>query len=440
MKNKNTLMFITNDFVTALGNSIFMILIIWYVYDITGSGVATAVIGSFTHICSFFAGPVAGVYADRSKNPLSLLRWTLRINGILVIFMITNLYFSSGNNEIWAIFILVALREITFSLEKPSQTRIIPMIVPVDYVSKLIGYRSISSNIADLIGNSISGFLIASIGIIGGLIFNSITFFIGSVLIGFIRILSLEERTGESPELFTDGTVKDPINSSSNDVTKQNSESKINPSKEKKQGNFKKEIFEGFRYIWENKYIRKITIITTIINVSSMIGPILVVYFSDFLNRSIESYGIFNAALTGGSILSGLIIGKLNMKLKNSTIVLMGWSFLSIILIFMFFDVHILVTYFFGFSLGIGLTLPSITLNTVMVLIIPDSHRGRVSTIIQAIAVVLIPLFNIIGGVISDVFGANYVFLIAGLWIVIVVFIVFKNRYIFNIDFSKTSI
>src|SRR5699024_5074248 len=112
--------------------------------------------------------------------------------------------FLSGNVEIWAILILVALREITFSLENPTQTRIIPMLVPVNSVSKLIGYRSVSSNIAELLGNSLSGFLMAGIGIIGGLVFNSITFFVGSLIIGFARLLTPEERTNIKQEDSSD--------------------------------------------------------------------------------------------------------------------------------------------------------------------------------------------------------------------------------------------
>jgi len=79
----------------------------------------------------------------------------------------------------------------------------------------------------------------------------------------------------------------------------------------------------------------------------------------------------------------------------------LGWSSLAILLFLLFFDIHIWITYFLGFLLGIGLTLPNITLSTVEVLIIPDEYRGRITTLMQAIAVILIPISNIIGGLIS---------------------------------------
>lgn len=95
-----------------------------------------------------------------------------------------------------------------------------------------------------------------------------------------------------------------------------------------------------------------------------------------------------------GSIISAIIIGLLIKKYNNSTIVLFGWSLLSILLILMSFNKVIWFVFIFGLLLGIGLTLPNIVLNSVQILIILDEYRGRVSTLLQAISVVLIPLSN----------------------------------------------
>ncbi|WAA09376.1 hypothetical protein [Fervidibacillus albus] len=77
--------------------------------------------------------------------------------------------------------------------------------------------------------------------------------------------------------------------------------------------------------------------------------------------------------------------------------------------------------------------------HSVQILIIPDEYRGRVSTLLQAASVVLIPLSNFLGGLIADHFGANYVFLFCGLWQFFVVLLVYKNREMFNIQSTKTE-
>src|SRR5699024_12131966 len=84
-------------------------------------------------------------------------------------------------------------------------------------------------------------------------------------------------------------------------------------------------LIEGFKYLWKHEYIRKVTIIASLVNITSMIMPMFVVYFNEFLDSSPQAYGIFNAVLTMGSILSGLVIGKISQKFKNATIVGGGW-------------------------------------------------------------------------------------------------------------------
>jgi MFS transporter, DHA3 family, macrolide efflux protein len=411
-QSKNMFLFTTNDFVTGLGNSVFNILIMWYVYDVTGSAISTAIIGSYTHISSFLIGPLAGVYADRSNRPLSLFTWTLRINAILLLVMALCIFFFSGSIEIFAVYVLVALREITFTMEYPIQTRIIPLIVPENYVTKLIGYRSVTGNVSSLIGNSISGFVIASIGVVGGLMLNSITFFIGAMLISFLQLIPKE-----------DNEAKEHENAAS-----------YERNREKVGNSIWYDVKQGLKTIWSNDSLRKITILSSLINIVSMVGPMFVVYFQDYLESSSQSYGIFQAMVTSGSILSGIVIGMIVKKVKNSTIIVTGWLMLAVLFLMMYFNTNIWITFAIGVFLGVGLTLPGITLESVRILIIPDQYRGRVSTTMQAISVVLIPLSNLLGGMIADYFGANAVFLVAGTWQFIMVIMVYINRSIFNLS------
>lgn len=208
---------------------------------------------------------------------------------------------------------------------------------------------------------------------------------------------------------------------------------------ESKKMGLKKELLEGSKVLWNNDSLRKITIISCLLNVVSMVGPMIVVYFNSYLNASSTTYGVFNAMITLGSIISGAIIGLLVKKHNNSTIVLFGWSLLSIIFFFMALNKVIWIIFVLGLLLGICLTLPNIILDSVQILIIPDEYRGRVSTLLQAVSVVLIPVSNFLGGIIADNLGANYVFLFCGLWQFLVVLIVYKNREIFNIQSTETE-
>lgn len=402
MKN-NIRIFVTNNFITTLGNSIFTIILMWHVYELTSSAVYTAIIGSLGHVIGFFLGPLAGVIADRSNKPLNLLIKTLYFNAIIVILLVLSITFASENFEIVSIIILVLIREIIFNFQYPSQTRVLPLIVSSDLITKLIGYRSVTSNIASIIGNSVAGFIISIIGVIGGLLLNSFTFFISSLLLSFISIIN------------------------SNMITKENTI--IKPS-------LKDEFLDGLKYLWNQKDIRIIAIIASLLNITSMVGPMFVVYFNDFINAGPEFYGVFNAIIAIGSIVAGISIHKINKSFKNSTIVIVGWSILSISLLLMFFSINITVIIIIAFLLGFSLTSPNIVFSSIQILAIPDHYRGRVTTTIRSLSVSLIPLSNILGGIIADLIGVNFVFLIAGMWQILIVIITIKHKNIFNTNYS----
>lgn len=398
---KNIKLFISNDFITVLGDGIFTLILMWHVYETTQSALYTAIIGTIGHLTSFFIGPIAGVIADRSKNPLKLLIKTLHINIILIVLIVTSIYFLSDIYEAISILILIFLRESIFNLQYPTQTRLIPKIADTKTISKLIGYRSVTSNIASIIGNSVAGFILALVGVIGGLMFNSFAFLLGSIVLGFIKITS---------ESTTDNGNTQPVEYPS----------------------IKNDLIEGLKFIWEMKEIRIITIVTCLLNISSMIGPMFVVYFNDFINAGPTYYGFFNAILAIGSIISGLLIGNVIKKLSNVSILVYGWLIMGFCLISMTFQLDVIFLMLIAFLLGISLTLPSIILSSMEIIIVPDHLRGRVSTAIQSISVSLIPIANIAGGIIADIWNVNYVFLIAGIWQLFIVLLVIRYRKLFN--------
>ncbi len=47
---------------------------------------------------------------------------------------------------------------------------------------------------------------------------------------------------------------------------------------------------------------------------------------------------------------------------------------------------------------------------------IPEAVRGRVSGLIQSVAIILVPLATLAGGAISDWLGVSIVFLASGIW------------------------
>ncbi|PWZ87279.1 hypothetical protein DD879_09790 [Staphylococcus pseudintermedius] len=108
---------------------------------------------------------------------------------------------------------------------------------------------------------------------------------------------------------------------------------------------------------------------------------------------------------------------------------------MAITFIYMFVNIYAYIAVFLGMIIGICLTLPTILFNTYKILIIDDKYRGRISGAIQSISTLFIPLSYYFSAYITEKYGANFVYLVAGciqLFIVLALLLDKKMKVRFN--------
>ena len=97
-----------------------------------------------------------------------------------------------------------------------------------------------------------------------------------------------------------------------------------------------------------------------------------------------------------------------------------------------FLSMGLTSNFYFGVLFYVMTTIPiiiySILDNTLMIVLVEDKFRGRLMTLQSAIASLLIPVFAITGGVIADLIDIKYLFIFAGLWVVICSFFPLIDR------------
>jgi DHA3 family macrolide efflux protein-like MFS transporter len=409
---RNIIVLVSNDFIATVGNSIFSIVVMWYIFDQSGSALYTAIAGSFIHITTFLIGPLAGVLVDRSKHPIRILSFALLVNAFLLLCLGLGIQIFSGWKALALLLVIMFLRDAAYAFTTPAETKIIPNIVPEKQVSTLYGYRSSSTQLSGLLGNALSGFVILLIGISGAMYLNSLTFFISAFVLGML--VPLKEFTGTK---ISDSGV----------------------TLNKKIKTIIREISDGVKVIYTNDKLRKIVMITMMINVASLVGPLYVVYVNEHLQEGAEAYGFLQAiGLIGGAI-AGIANKYVNKTVKASTQIVVCYFVTGILFIVLgwanSFQLVLPIIFFLIFSL----TLASISLNSVTILLIPEEYRGRISATIQALSVMIIPLSNIIGGIFADIIDVENVFKFAGIWVIIVSYLCFRNRNIYNYSDIQNS-
>lgn len=394
--NNNSKKFILNDFFVNLGNSIFTLVIMWYVYDLTQSAFYTSLIGSLSHIINITFGIYLGILSDKINQPKKLMVYSLLLNSIvlLIIILVDSQY---GHINIYLLIILVAIRETIFVFQYPNQTKLIPIISSQDKVKKLIGFRSISKNISSILGYGLAGLIFTLISFYQVITINFLTFLIGLILISSIRL--------ETPE-----------------IRKNNSKNRISLN----------DFRNTLSYIYKDPYLFRVLYLTCALNIVSMVAPTFVVYFQEYLNSNSTEYGYFQGLIATGSILAATVFIKLKGKFSSFYITVISWILMGFTMICLYLSKYIYISIFIGLIVGICLTLPNILFSTYKILIIEDEYRGRVSSTLKSIGVVFIPLSYFFAAYISDYFGPEYVFLVAGIFQLIVAVTFIFDKYTRN--------
>ncbi|EGQ2857348.1 MFS transporter [Staphylococcus pseudintermedius] len=166
--------------------------------------------------------------------------------------------------------------------------------------------------------------------------------------------------------------------------------------------------------ILKDYYLKRVMITAMMLNIISMVAPTFVVYFNQYLHAQPKDYGMFQFFIALGSILAASIGLKLKHKMSSYNILVTFWSIMAITFIYMFVNIYAYIAIFLGMIIGICLTLPTILFNTYKILIIDDKYRGRISGAIQSISTLFIPLSYYFSAYITENYGANFVYLVAG--------------------------
>ncbi|MBF0795551.1 MFS transporter [Mammaliicoccus lentus] len=396
----NIIKFISNDFLVGLGNSIFNLVIMWYTLERTGSAFYTASIGALSHIAQITIGSYAGIKADQFNQPVKMMVYSLRMNSIIL--LVICICIGILNINIYGLIFLLLLREIIMVFQLPNQNILIPRLCLVrEDIKKVISYRSLTKNLSMMIGFSIAGFLYLVMSFPTLLIIILTLFIVSSLIINNIK-------------------VTQSVNFDKKHL------------KEKKH-------FEEFKstlkMILQDYYLKRVLINSVLLNIISMVAPTFVVYFNQYLKAGSSDYGLFQFLIALGSVLAATFGMRLKKIISPYSILLTFWLLMSVSFIYMYVNSSTSVAITLGIVIGVCLTLPTILFSTYKIVIMEDNYRGRISGMIQSISTVSIPIAYYFSAYISDYYGANMVFLIAGvIQLFILIFLSFDKRLKLNFN------
>jgi len=350
----------------------------WLAYSLTKSALLLSVVSALQF--SLFAG----VLIDRlPKKRMLIITQSLS----LVITFALWLLVKSGGIQYWHLLVTASLLGLVNTLDMPLRQSFVVEMVGHEDLMNAIALNSLTFNVARMIGPSIAGILMGTLGVSACFLINSLSF--GAVLISLFFIHPVACAVPEQTE---------------------------------RQGVFES-IGEGLRYIRHNETLFITLLFMVVVSTFALNYSVTIpVFATQVLGLAETGYGFLMSALGAGALVGALFVAALSKSGPRRYILFFLPVLTGIVLILIGNTNSFLST---GISLAIGgfLFVSYLsTANSNLQIHTEDRFRGRVMSVYSLVVAGSSPIGNLFVGAADNWFGARMGFIASG--IAVIVFIV----------------
>ncbi len=354
--------------VSLTGDRVLSTALTFYIYQQTGSTLATSGMILAAIVPRLLFGSLVGVVVDRwNRKHIMVVANIVRATILLILLGIPAAAFSS------VIYIAVFFETTLSTFFDPAENALLPTLVREDQLLTANTLNGLNNTVARLIGPALGGMLLAVFGISSVLLFDLISYLIAALLIAGITA------SREDNPVAADRAAGTDLWASWRD---------------------------GMRYARSNAVIVALFVVTGLMTFGgTMLDPLFAPFVNDILRGDAQVLGWMLTAQGLGGVLSGLVIGQWRDKLRPA-LLLGASSVVAGLLLLIVFNIPVI-----GLAIGLHflLGLPTVGsragLQTLLQSNIPDAYRGRVygtlGTLGAALELISVSAAGILGGVIG---------------------------------------
>ena len=375
LQYRNYRLFFGGQGVSLIGTWMQRIAMSWLVYRLTHSAFLLGLVGFTSQIPLFLLTPFAGVLADRmNRRRVLVVTQTL---AMIQAFVLTVLVLT-GTTEVWHIMCLSVFLGIVDAFDMPIRQSFMVEIVQKKDLASAIALNSSIVNCAQLLGPSVAGILIASMGEGMCFLLNGVSY-----LFVIVSLIAME-------------------------ITRK--------EKEERDVHVLEEIKEGFLYAFGFGPIRFILLLLAL---TSLVGipyrVMMPIFAKDILQGGPHTLGFLMA---GAGI--GALTGSIYLASRKGVPGLEKWIALAAGLFGIglvgFSHSHVFwLSLTFVLLTGFGMMVQMASSNTVLQTVVEEDKRGRVMSLYAMAIRGMAPFGSLLVGSAASIIGAPNTLMISGL-------------------------
>lgn len=328
--------------ISLIGDWVLFIALPVYVFELTGSALATGLMFIVESLPPVLLGSVAGVFADRWDRKRTMIIADVLRGGILLL-----LLFVRSQEWLWLVYVVAVLESSISQFFSPAKDAFLPNVVGQEHLVQANSLNAISNNLTRLIGPGIGAVALGVFGLNAVIAVDSVSYFLSAILIALIAMSGKPQ--GDAP---------------------------------KKQVSFTevwRELADGLRVVRRSQIVSALFMVVGVVALGEgLIVVSMVPFIERVLGGGAGELGLVLSAQAVGGILAGLIVGFVSNRVKP--VYLVGVSLVvNGCLLFGIFNGGSLWLAAILFALaGFPIVGFSVSLNSLLQGNVIDEFRGRV--------------------------------------------------------------
>lgn len=364
-----------SQLVSNLGDTLHYIALVVLVFQLTGQGVAVAILVAAEVVPILLLGPIAGVVIDRFSRKSVLIGADV-VRAALAL----SLVWPQGA---WHAYLVAAGIAAGNTFFNPTVQAVIPTITTEDQRLAANSVSWSTGRLVQIIAAAIAGGIIALVGTETAFLINAVTFLISAALLLRLAIPQHAGQLGDDTKRGFDRYLDD--------------------------------VRAGFRYAVRDRLVSRLLVVQGLASFAvGATGAMLVILSERHLDLPPSGFAWLIGAIGVGALLGPLIPNAFASEHRDAQ-----WMFAPyivrgvgdvLIAIFTPLPIALLILFVYGLNTSTGMVVFSSTVQGA----VPDAVRGRVFTLLDVVWNAMRRLSLAVGAVIVDMIGIQPLFWVGG--------------------------
>jgi len=395
----------TGQQLSLVGSSAAQFALVWWLTITTGSATVLATATTVALIPQILLGPLAGAYVDRWNRRLVMI---IADSFIALVSLWLAYLFWSGSMQVWHVYIVMLARSLGGAFHWPAMAASTTLMVPDRHLTRIAGINQTMNGLLTIVGPPLGALLLALIPLHGVMLVD-----VGTALFAV------------GPLLFI--AIPQPVRSQANGS---------------KKASIWVDMREGFRYLWgwsgAMALIGGALIFKVALTPAFSLLPLLV---RKHFGGGATQLSLLESVIGVGILLGGLILSTWGGFKRKVYTMLLGLIGVGVGILVLGFTPGNLFFIALGCMFFMGLMIPMTDgpLMAIFQTTVAPEMQGRVFALLGSLISLSSPLGLAIAGPVSDRFGIQVWFVVAGILCIAVGIAAFFIPAILHIEENHTA-